>query len=308
MFQEFLEPSKNQPPTVMGELWQNTSKLVVNIIHNPLEYLLFPIGEILLISLLTYFAVRLVNKLVDRAFSIGKTETNKAQTLRKLIKSVAHYVIYFIAILTILAKLGINLGPVLAGAGILGLAIGFGAQSLVKDVITGFFLIFERQLEVGDLVQINNQITGTVEEVGLRITKIREYNQRLHYLSNGQITQVTNYNREKMRAIVKITIPYESDLDVANSALEDVCDAVHEKYKEELYERPEVVGITNIDSLGVHFTIHALCKPGEFYSIEREMRKQAVLTLHRQGISIAYPRSVISNAEEMKKLQTTFSQ
>ncbi|WP_187118691.1 mechanosensitive ion channel family protein [Risungbinella massiliensis] len=305
MFQQFLEESSSQPPSVFGDLWTNSSNLFQKIIENPLQYLVFPIGEILLIALLTYFAVRLVNNLVDRAFSFGKQENNKAQTLQKLIKSVAHYVIYFISMLTILAKLGINLGPVLAGAGILGLAIGFGAQSLVKDVITGFFLIFERQLEVGDTVEINSQINGTVEEVGLRVTKIREYNQRLHYLPNGTITQVTNYNREKMRAIVKITVPYESDLDIANQALEDACDKVYEKYEKELYERPSVVGITNIDSLGVHFTIHALSKPTEFWSIEREMRKQAVLILHRQGISIAYPRSVISSPDEMKHLQTT---
>lgn len=288
-------------------IWEGFMKKIKNMIlaikEDPITNLLIPIGEILLIILITFLVIRLVDKLVDRIFKLSKTDSNKANTLRKLIKSVAHYLIYFIAFVSLLIQIGFDPRPVLAGAGIVGLAIGFGAQNLVRDVITGFFLIFESQLEVGDVVQINGSINGTVEEVGLRITKIREFNQRLHYLANGTITQVTNYNREKMRAIIPITVPYETDLHKVNQTLEDLCETIKEKYEDDLVDDPEVMGVTNIDHTGVQFTITAICKPKKYWKLEREMRKEAVLALNQQGIQIAYPRSVIYNPDEFQALQ-----
>jgi moderate conductance mechanosensitive channel len=266
---------------------------VNSIIEDPVSNLLMPLGQLLFILVLTVVALRLLGKMVDHLFSLSRIENNKAHTLRKLTKSVLHYAIYFISILTILTNLGFDPMPVLAGAGIFGLAIGFGAQNLVRDVITGFFLIFEGQLEVGDVVQINGQIQGTVEEVGLRVTKIREFNQRLHYLANGNITQVTNYNREKMRAIVKVTVPYESNFDKVNQALAEVCDRIYQKYSDSLIEQPEVMEVTQIDQTGVQFTITALSQPKTYYTLEREIRKEAILTLYRYGIPVAYPKSVI---------------
>lgn len=308
-----IKPIEIKQPTTTDDqesipLWENFMDKIRNFItgvkDDPVTNLLIPLGEILLIILITFIVIRIVDKLVDKIFKLSKTDSNKANTLRKLIKSVAHYLIYFIAFVSLMIQIGFDPRPVLAGAGIVGLAIGFGAQSLVKDCITGFFLIFESQLEVGDIVQINGQINGTVEEVGLRVTKIREFNQRLHYLANGQITQVTNYNREKMRAIIPVTVPYESNLDLVNQTLENLCEEIKEKYEEDLVEDPEVMGVTNIDQSGVQFTITAICKPDKYWRLEREMRKEAVLALNRNGIQIAYPRSVIYHPDEIAALQT----
>lgn len=289
-------------------LWEGFMNKIKNFIQetidDPVTNLLIPIGEILLIIFITFLVIRLVDQLVDRIFKLSKTDSNKAHTLRKLIKSVSRYLIYFIAFVSLMIQIGFDPRPVLAGAGIVGLAIGFGAQSLVKDVITGFFLIFESQLEVGDIVQINGEINGTVEEVGLRVTKIREFNQRLHYLANGTITQVTNYNREKMRAIIPVTVPYESNLDKVNRTLEELCENIKDKYEEDLVEDPEVMGVTEIDQTGIQFTITAICKPKKYWKLEREMRKEAVLALNRNHIQIAYPRSVIYNSGEIESLQT----
>jgi small-conductance mechanosensitive channel len=289
--------------SIFDILIKNSTEVLSAITKDPVSNLLTPILEIVFVIVLTILAVRVLDRVIDRAFTWSKIETNKAHTLRKLIKSVCYYTLYFIALLTILSKFGINLGPVLAGAGILGLAIGFGAQSLVKDVITGFFLIFERQLEVGDIVEINAQIRGTVEEVGLRVTKIREYNQRLHYLPNGTITQVTNYNREKMRSIVPITVPYEANLEIVSKALTIVCENIEDRFKEHLIEKPEIVGVTNIDQNGVQFTITAISTPEEYWNLEREMRKESVKILREHEIDIAYPRSVIYSPEQIKELQ-----
>lgn len=300
-----MKPSKEPQPPFFESMWNGVIQFFKGIRDNPMENLVFPVLEILLIIVITWVAIKLIDRLVDKFFNVSKMESNKAHTLQKLIKSVAHYTIYFIALISLLIQIGFDPRPILAGAGILGLAIGFGAQNLVRDVITGFFLIFESQLEVGDTVQINGQIDGVVEEVGLRITKIREFNQRLHYLSNGMITQVTNYNREKMRAIIRITVPYESDLEVVNQALEETCDKVYEDFKDDLLEKPEIMGVSNIDFTGIQFTLIALCKPDPYWKIERSMRKEAVLILNRHGIQIAYPRTIITDPQQMQQLQTT---
>jgi small-conductance mechanosensitive channel len=301
--QQETSTTLQQPVSSVGNFAAETKTLFAKIIEDPVQYVLLPIGEIMLIILLTVIALRFIDRLIDKVFELSRIESKKANTLRKLIKSISRYGIYFMSVLTLLINLGFDPLPVLAGAGILGLAIGFGAQNLVRDIITGFFLIFESQLEVGDFVEINGQINGTVEEVGLRVTKIREFNQRLHYIANGNITQVTNYNREKMRAIVAVTVPYESDLSVVNEALDQVCSSIAKRYAPYLIEPPEVMGITRIDQTGVEFTVTALSEPEQHWSLEREMRKEAVISLHKQGIQIAYPRSVIYSPDQLEQAQ-----
>lgn len=286
-------------------LIQSMSSRVSAIFQNPVEHLLVPLGQILLIILITFIALRLVNRLIDHILKLSKTDSKRAVTMSKLIKSAARYSIYFIALLMIMDRLGVNMTPVLAGAGILGLAIGFGAQNLVRDIITGFFLIFENQLEVGDYVQINGKIKGTVEEIGLRVTKIREWNQRLHYISNGEITQVTNYNRDRMRAIVAVTVPYESDLGRVHEVLEEVCQVIHKRFSPYLLEEPSVFGVTNIEKDGVQFTVTALSDPQEVWRIERELRKTIITAFQQHDIEVAYPRQILINPPEIAMMRAT---
>ncbi|MBA4552504.1 MULTISPECIES: mechanosensitive ion channel family protein [Thermoactinomyces] len=292
------EQTLNTQIAAAGELAVQTKTLLTRMIEDPMSYIVLPAGQIALIVVLTIVALRFVDRIVDKIFDISRMESKKAQTLRKLIKSIARYAIYFISALTILINLGFDPLPVLAGAGVLGLAVGFGAQNLIRDVISGFFMIFEGQLEVGDYVEINGQIRGTVEEVGLRITKIREFNQRLHYLANGNINQVTNYNRDQMRAIVNVTVPYESDLSKVNEALEEVCANIQEKFASSLIQEPEIMGITTMDASGVTFTLTALSEPDQFWALERAIRKETILVLHRYKIDFAYPRSVVYHLED----------
>ncbi len=149
--------------------------------------------------------------------------------------------------------------------------MGFGAQSLVKDVISGFFIIFEGQMEVGDYVQINGDVTGTVEEIGLRVTKIREFNQRLHYFSNGEISRVTNYNRDQMRPLVAVTVPFETDQELVQKTLNQVNEDLGRRLAPFVIEPFSIYGITNIGKDGVEYTITAVVTPEEYWSTEREM-------------------------------------
>jgi small-conductance mechanosensitive channel len=249
--------------------------------------------KILVILFISYLATKVLTRVIDATFSLRKTDESKNLTLTKLLKSIVRYVIFFIAGLTILKNVGLDPTPVIAGAGVLGLAIGFGAQNLVRDIINGFFIIFEDQFSVGDYVMINNSSTGTIEEMGLRITRVREWNGRLHNISNGEIKQITNYNREKMRPLVSVRVPYEENMEEVFNKLDQVCKDVGEAHKDGLIEQPTVFGITDIDNGGVQFTVMALSVPAQYWFIERQLRKRIIEVFQSDKIEFAYPRRVL---------------
>lgn len=253
--------------------------------------------KIVVIVFISYIAMKAFNRIIDATFSIKQLDANKSVTLTKLLKSIFRYVIVFLAGLTVLKNIGLDPTPVIAGAGVLGLAIGFGAQNLVKDVINGFFIIFEDQFIVGDYVMINDSTSGTVEEMGLRITRVREWNGRLHNLANGEIKHITNYNREKMRPLVNVRVPYEENMDEVFRKLESVCNEVGESHKDDLIELPSVFGITDIENGGVQFTVMALSIPEQYWFIERQLRKQIIHVFKEQKIEIAYPRRVLMDGK-----------
>lgn len=261
--------------------------------------------KVLFIVIVSYIILKVSNRIIDTGFAMRKLPGQKQDTLSKLLKSVMRYAVYFIAGLTILKNVGFDPMPVLAGAGVAGLAIGFGAQNLIRDIISGFFIIFENQFAVGDYVRINNAFEGTVEEMGLRISKIREWNGRLHHIANGEITQITNYNRKVMRPLVDIRVPYEENMQTVFQKLEDVCQSIGEKYARDLIEKPSVFGITDIENGGVQFTIMALSVPEQYWFIERQMRLAIIETFQDDDIEIAYPRRVLIDGKSMYSRRMT---
>lgn len=232
--------------------------------------------------------------IIDRmVIPVNKTyfDRNRAITLSSLLKSVIMYTVYFMAGISILDLFKVPYQGVLAGAGIVGLAVGFGAQNLVKDVITGFFIIFENHFTVGEYITTAG-VSGIVEEVGLRATKIRDFGGQLHIIPNGQITQVTNYNRGSMRAMVDVGIAYEEDVDQAVAALEEVCREVNRDLAEIITEAPQVLGVQAFGPSELTIRIIAKTKPMEQWRVERELRKRIKETFDRRGIEIPYPRQV----------------
>ncbi len=225
--------------------------------------------------------------------SINKT---KNETLKALTKSILRYTVYLIAVLMILGELGVNTSSILATAGIGGLAIGFGAQSLVKDVISGFFIIFEDQYGVGDFVKIQD-ITGTVEEIGLRITKIRGFKGDINIIPNGQITVVTNYSRENSAAVVEVNLAYENDIDKAIAIMEKVS-REYAAQNPDIVEEPKVFGITAMDHVGITLRLVARTLPLKHWGVERELRKLIKEAFDENNIQISYPRFVILDKEK----------
>jgi small-conductance mechanosensitive channel len=217
-------------------------------------------------------------------------------TLLRLLDNVITYVVYFIALIMILDTLGVEVKGLLAGAGIVGLAVGFGAQSLVKDVITGFFIIFEDQFSVGDYVRIGN-FEGYVEAIGLRVTKIKSWTGEVHILPNGSITQVTNFSLNNSVAIVDVSIAHEGDIEKAEQVIRELLDELPAKY-EDMVAPPELLGIQNLTNSEIVMRVTCETKPMRHWAIARALRKEIKLRLDEHGIEIPFPRLVLYNPQE----------
>lgn len=173
----------------------------------------------------------------------------------------------------------------------MGLAVGFGAQSLVKDILTGFFILFEDQFSVGDYIQTAG-VSGVVEEVGLRVTKLRDFSGELHIIPNGTVDKVTNHNRGNMRAMVDISVAYEEDPDMVRRVLDEVA-AEMEGSIPTIVEGPRALGIVDLTDAAVVFRVWAKTLPMEQWAVEREMRRRIKLAFDLQNIEIPYPRRVV---------------
>ncbi len=221
--------------------------------------------------------MRFLKLIVDRFF-MPRTgakhfylEERRARTLSTLLKSIVQYVVYFVALVMILREFQIDTTSILAGAGVIGLAVGFGAQTLVKDVITGFFILFEDQYSVGDYI-VSGDMAGTVEDMGFRITKLRGSNGVLHIIPNGSITKVSNHTRGHMLATVNIPVAYDADLRQVESLLKQACAAV--KDLPQIIEAPKVSGIVDMRPGELMMRIVAKTLPLEQSGVEAAIRRQ----------------------------------
>jgi len=262
--------------------------------------------KILLILLIANILIRIGKIAIRNIFKLRTlspmgANVRRDETLAKLLDNILSYVVYFIAIMMILSVFDIDVKALLAGAGIVGLAVGFGAQSLVKDVITGFFIIFEDQFSVGDHVRIG-QFEGTVETIGLRTTKLKSWTGEVHILPNGSIIEVTNFSINNSLAIVDISIAYEENIDQVQKLIEELLDRMPDQY-EELVERPQLLGIQNLGPSEVILRIVAETLPMKHIGLARKMRKDVKLYLDQHGIEIPYPRLVMysKESENMKQ-------
>lgn len=259
--------------------------------------------KIILIIGAAAVAIRLTSMVVDKFFD-NRTkfkllgEEKRFNTLKGMIKSVLRYIIYFVAFTPILELLGVNISSLIAAAGIGGLAIGFGAQNLVRDVITGFFILLEDQFHVGDYIETGGK-SGIVEEMALRITKIRDFNGDLHIIPNGSIDKVTNRSRGNMRASVDVGIAYKEDIDHAIGVLTALCEEIAQEH-DKIVEGPTVLGVTKFGESEVTLTVIARTVPMEQWAVERMLRKRIKERFDEKGIEIPFPKRVIIQGTETK--------
>nr|WP_245948360.1 mechanosensitive ion channel family protein [Falsibacillus pallidus] len=254
---------------------------------------------IIFVKLIAIYIVYLIvkafgNKVITTGFTQYKNRNNvseaRAHTLESLTKNIFSYILIFIFFVTVLQVFNIQVTAILAGAGIVGLAIGFGAQGLVSDFVTGFFILLERQVEVGDYVSTGN-FSGIVENVGIRTTHIRGFDGTLHFVPNREITSLSNHSRGNMRALVDIGISYEDDIDKAITVLQELCDKIASE-DTNIVDGPNVLGVQSLGSSDVVLRIIAKTANGEQWGVERKLRKAIKETLDANGIDIPYPHQV----------------
>lgn len=287
----------------MQNLFENVLKFIEIILKKDDGSLTF-IGKglkILLIFIIVKISIKFIHSIVDKAFKqedddILSARQRKENTLATVFKNIIKYVIYFIGFVMILDMFGVNTNSILATAGIGGLAIGFAAQSLVKDLITGFFILLEDQFSVGDYIQID-EYDGIVEELGVRVTKVRAFSGELHIIPNSNIAVVTNKTRGAMRALINVSVDYEEDIDRVIEVLNKLCVKIG-KENNNIVEGPTVLGVNDLADYGMTFTIVAKTKPMEQWNVERQLRKTIKEALDRENIEIPYPKHVVYNKED----------
>ncbi|MBE3591499.1 MAG: mechanosensitive ion channel family protein [Thermoanaerobacter sp.] len=252
--------------------------------------------DIIKILVIAFIGIKVGDIFISRFYKLHtkakiQLPERKIGTLISLTKNILRYVIYFIAAASILKIFNIEMTSILAVAGIGSLAIGFGAQNLVKDVISGFFIIFEDQFSVGDYVTING-ISGTVEEIGLRITKIRGFSDGLHIIPNGEIKMVSNLTKDSMMAVVNIGFPVEEDVDKIIDGLQQICDDIKNS-RDDLIEGPSILGITDMQDSKLLITLYAKTQPMQKWAVERDIRYRVKKMFDEKNISFPYPRTNI---------------
>jgi len=288
---------------VFTKLWQDITGWFTSLQGD--DYLKFGLSalKILLILILSWVVIRFSRMVIGRFFkkqadtdSKFTMDERKSKTLNAVIQNLIRYIVYFTALLMILAELGVDTASLIAAAGVGGVAIGFGAQSLVKDIISGFFILFEDQYAVGDYVEIGD-IKGTVFEIGLRTTKVMAYAGEEHIIPNGEIKRVTNYSRSNHLAIVDMGIAYETDIEKAAQVMRTVAEELAAE-NEFIVAAPEVLGVMSFDASSITLRAVVWTMPMQHWGVERELRKRYKAAFEQHNIEIPFPHRVIINKNE----------
>ena len=272
-----------------GESWNAFKQQIADYLFNPDNWTDWLIVAIKIAVIL--IAGKIVVTVSNRAFEhIMKgherqrlpIDIRRTKTVGRLAQNLVSWTIRFFVIVLVLAQFGFNLAPILAGAGIIGLAVGFGAQSLVKDVMTGFFIVFENQFAVGDTIQ-TGAYKGTVEEIGIRTIRIRSHTGEMFIIPNGMITQVTNFSTHNSLAIADVTVANDEHLDRAMEVLNATLKAAFES-SEWMVKEPVILGVQSVSGAEVTFRVTVECKPNAQSEAIRELNLALAKELNGLGL------------------------
>lgn len=237
--------------------------------------------------------IQIMKKITKGIFK-NANRSARTVTVTKLMNSVLKYVIWFIIFMVILTELNVNVAPFIASAGVLGLAIGFGAQAIVKDFISGFFIIVEGAFDVGDVVIVDG-FKGAVTSLGLRTTTLRNWKGEVKTINNGDIKGLINFSKNTSTAVVEVGVNYNTDLTKLREVMDQFCIQSMEKH-ELIIETPKFLGITEFADSSINIKLIAKTKTEQHYGVERELRKELVEVFAKENIEIPFPHVVIKNA------------
>jgi small-conductance mechanosensitive channel len=309
-----MNPLLNEPPTCVNDIG-TLCRTVFEMTGNP--WLSGAVGWLanaplrILFILLVTFAVRYVaRRTIDRlARGAGNGKTPKllrplkerapqaigalvserrqqrAQTIASVMKSVVSFVVWGLASMLILGEIGINLGPIIASAGIVGVALGFGAQNLVKDFLSGVFMMLEDQYGVGDIVDLG-PATGTIESVGLRVTTLRDVNGTVWYVRNGEINRVGNSSQGFAVAVVDVPLGYSVDIEAATEVIGRAANdaAAVEPLSSDVLEPPDVLGVDKVTPENITVRLTVKVRAGRQFAVQRTLRARIIPALEEAGI------------------------
>ena len=224
-------------------------------------------------------------------------ERRRVDTLSKVLRHSTSALIVIVAVMLVLNQIGMSIAPILGAAGVVGIAVGFGAQSLVKDVFSGFFLLVENQIRVGDVVEIAGK-SGVVEQLSLRRTTLRSYDGSVHYISNGLITTVTNMSTEFAFAVVDIGVSYREDIDRVYAVMRETADGLRQSgdFGPKIIDDLEIAGVDQWADSAVMIRARIRTQPLDQWSVRREYLKRLKAAFDREDISIPFPHRTVTVA------------
>ncbi len=271
---------------------------------------------ILLLIVLLFVSLKIIKILIRRLKKILIRHATKSpkyntieaskriNTLLGILSGLGKIIVWLVFLMTILKKIGLDIGPILAGAGIVGLAIGFGAQELVRDVISGFFVLLENQVRSGDYAIINGTI-GLIESIELRTITLRDFSGVVHVFQNGKINSLANMTKEWSATILEIGVAYKEDIDNVIQTMKEVGESMFNdaNYKDKLLETIEIYGLDKFADSAVVIRARLKTIPGEQWAAGREYRKRLKKVFDKKGIEIPFPHTTVYWGEKINPLE-----
>ena len=257
------------------------------------------VGVLVVAILLRAMVARVLRRFFSSIAARAPTveERRRVDTLSKVLRHSTSALIVIVAVMLVLNQIGMSIAPILGAAGVVGIAVGFGAQSLVKDVFSGFFLLVENQIRVGDVVEIAGK-SGVVEQLSLRRTTLRSYDGSVHYISNGLITTVTNMSTEFAFAVVDIGVSYREDIDRVYAVMRETAEVLRQSgdFGAKIIDDLEIAGVDQWADSAVMIRARIPTQPLDQWSVRREYLKRLKAAFDREDISIPFPHRTVTVA------------
>jgi small-conductance mechanosensitive channel len=286
------------------------------IFHKFIEWSVNQMPMIIFLVILWFISLKFINVLVRRLRKILINHATKSpkyntleaskriNTLLGILKGLGKIIVWSVFLMTLLKKLGIDVGPILAGAGILGLAIGFGAQELVRDFISGFFILLENQVRAGDYAIINGT-DGLIESIELRTITMRDLSGVVHVFQNGKVDSLSNMTKEWSAIILDIGVAYKEDVDNVMKIMQEVGENMFKdpKYKGIILEDLHIYGLNKFDDSAVVIRARLKTIPGEQWAMGREYRRRLKIVFDEKGIEIPFPHTTVYWGEKINPLE-----
>lgn len=264
------------------------------LLTSGVKILFILVGAYIVIRLLR-FAIHRLNRFFEDDDPTTKSEREKrAETLTKILGNLTALVVWSFAAMMVLKEFGVDIGPILAGAGIAGLAVGFGAQSLVKDFLNGIFIVLENEYRVGDVVSIGG-VSGLVEKISLRTTVLRDLEGKVYVVPNGQITTVTNMTKEWSRFLIDVGVAYKENVDHVMKVLAEVGEELSkdQSFSSLIMEPLQILGVDSFGDSAVNIRVMFTTLPLQQWTVGREFRRRIKNRFDELGIEIPFPHRTV---------------